>query len=96
MSDYTIVDLNNLVLRHVNMISCDCKHLAHVGTYVNGNKFVYNPEIHNIKECMTATDGSINCGYYYQAREGSCNLVINPDIDCLHFYDNNNYLCKKQ
>ena len=30
MSEYTIVDSSNLVVGHINMASCDCKHLVHI------------------------------------------------------------------
>ena len=77
MSDYTIVDLSNFVVGHINMASCHCKHLVHIGKDINDNRILYNPLKHTIKECakndkpLTSTpapapwwERSVKLGYF--------------------------------
>ena len=55
MPEYTIVDNTDTTLGHVNMTSCNCKHLAHIGKDFNDNRIIYNPLNHSIKECYKPT-----------------------------------------
>ena len=102
MSEYTIGDLSNLVVGHINMASCECKYLVHVGKDLNGNRIMYYPLKHSIKECYKSTP-TPKPKYACKQQQGKWNCVIDTHgpfstIDeckaaCPQYSCNNNYQC---
>lgn len=43
--------LNDVVIGHVNMASCNCATFPHLGKGLNDEILLYDPQIHSIPEC---------------------------------------------
>ncbi len=94
MPAYTIVDNIDSPLGHVNMPSCNCKHSLYVGKDLNGNRIMYNPLKHSIKECYmvncnnlkpaTTKVGTPNCRALHNLASLSQN---DREASCNQYYD---------